>query len=77
MSELQFLQMLIGSLFGVSMFVKMWKHSLSTFLMLASSTFALFFYALNPLFAISVFSTTIVYVTARGAMKPIGERVWK
>lgn len=76
MSELQFLQMLVGSLFGVSMFVKMWKHSVSTFMLLTSSTFSLFFYELNHNCAIAVFSLSLIYVVWRGTRKPNTDKVW-
>lgn len=77
MNELQLLQALIGSLFGLSLFVKMWQHSLSTFLMLFSGTFSLFTYQLDSCISVALFSIVMIYVTLRGAMKEKGERIWK
>lgn len=76
MTELQFLQGLIGSLFGLSMFVKMWQHSISTFLMLLSGTLSLFLYEADKCLAVGVFSIAAVYITLRGTRKPKGERLW-
>ncbi|MDM5272068.1 hypothetical protein PGH07_07740 [Sulfurovum sp. zt1-1] len=76
MSDWQFVQMLIGSLFGLSLFVKMWRHSMSVFIMLSCGTITLFIYDFMPNISVLCFSISAIYVTIRGAMKPKGERVW-
>lgn len=76
MTEFQCLQVLIGSLFGLSLYVKMWRHSISVFLMLACGTLSLFIYAFLPKISIVCFSIGSIYITFRGAMKPKGERLW-
>jgi len=76
MSELQFLQGLTGSLFGLSMFVRMWQHSISTFIMLSFGTASLFMYEFDKCTAVFVFAIAAIYVTLRGTRKPKGERLW-
>ena len=76
MNELQMMQMLIGSLFGLSLYVRMWRHSMSVFIMLASGTLSLFLYQVSPDVAMVCFSIASIFVTFRGAMKPKGERIW-
>lgn len=76
MNELQFLQTLIGAMFGVSLFVKMWRHSISTFLMLFAGTFSLFTYEFNKCVAVFVFSVCMIYLTLRATRKPKGDTIW-
>lgn len=77
MNELAILQALVGSMFGLALFVKMWEHSISTFLMLLSGTLSLFLYEVDACTSMGVFGITTIYVTLRGAMKPKGERLWR
>jgi len=76
MNELALMQIVIGSLFGVSLFVKMWEHSMSVFIMLLSGTVCLFLYEICPNGAAIIFCIASLYVTFRGAMKKKGERIW-
>lgn len=77
MSELQFMQGLIGSLFGLSLFVRMWQHSISTFIVLGAGTLSLFLYQVDKCLSVTIFSIAMIYVTYRGSMKPKGERLWR
>jgi len=76
MDILAFLQTLVASLFGVSLYVKMWRHSISTFIILLGITLTLFLWTINTLLSAVIFSISITYITIRGALKPIGGEKW-
>lgn len=76
MSTFEFLQILIASLFGLSVYLKMWKHSISVFTMLMCGTLSLFIYKFYPNIATVCFSMSAIYVTLRGALKPQGDTLW-
>lgn len=76
MSDFQFIQMIVVSLFGLSLYVRMWQHSMSVFIMLLAGTITLFSYEFEPKFSVLFFSASAIFVTFRGAMKQKGERIW-
>lgn len=69
------LQSVIISLFALSLYVKMWEHSISTFAMLVGGAVACILYSLGySEYAALVVTLFAILVTLRGAMKPRGER---
>jgi hypothetical protein len=76
MNEIALMEVIIVTLFGLSLFIRLWEHSMSVFLMLLTGTVCIFLYHICPRGAAIVFSIAATYVTLRGAMKPKGDRIW-
>lgn len=70
------LQSVIISLFALSLYVKMWEHSISVFAMLVGGSIACILCGLGYCeYAAMVIALFAILVTLRGAMKPRGERL--
>ena len=76
MNDLAIVQVVITSLFGLSLFIRLWEHTMSVFVMLLTGTVCLFMYEICPKGAVVIFCIASVFVTFRGAMKPKGEKIW-
>ncbi len=63
-------QTMIFSLLALSVFVKLWKHSISTFLILAISAATTIIYAKSPEYAMGFYMLSLCVITARAVLKP-------
>jgi len=69
-------QSVIISLFVLSLFVKMWEHSISVFTMLLGGTISCVLYSLGfEQYAVLNLVLFAILITLRGAMKPRGEKL--
>lgn len=75
MDSYTILQTFVFGLLGLSLYIKLWKHSITAMIMVSSSALSLLFFPYNISLAIYIYMFSVLLVVLRATIKPADEAI--